>query len=98
VSSERLTRLIETVRSGTRERNMGLLGTEHEVLVERVARRGDDAVLARTRDFKTVVLSGTDAAMGNYYRVRLTGTTGSTFTGEIISAPQATRALPMAVA
>jgi tRNA-2-methylthio-N6-dimethylallyladenosine synthase len=94
VASERLARLIATVRSGTRERNMGLLGTEHEVLVERPARRGEDAVQARTRDFKTVVLRGQDAVVGRYYRVRLTGTTGSTFTGEVIATA---RSLPMAV-
>jgi tRNA-2-methylthio-N6-dimethylallyladenosine synthase len=86
VASDRLSRLIATVRSATRERNLGLLGTEHEVLVERPARRGDDAVQARTRDFKTVVLRGQDAVVGRYYRVRLTGTTGSTFTGELIAA------------
>jgi tRNA-2-methylthio-N6-dimethylallyladenosine synthase len=95
VAGERLSRLIGTVRGATRERNIALLGTEHEVLVERVARRGDDAVQARTRDFKTVVLRGQDAAVGHYYRVRLTGTTGSTFTGEVITTA---RALPMAVA
>ncbi|HWZ60856.1 MAG TPA: tRNA (N6-isopentenyl adenosine(37)-C2)-methylthiotransferase MiaB [Gemmatimonadaceae bacterium] len=96
VAGERLTRLIDAVRGATRERNIGLLGTEHEVLVERVARRGDDAVLARTRDFKTVVLRGADAAVGQYYRVRLTGTTGSTFTGEVVSAARAP--LPVVVA
>jgi tRNA-2-methylthio-N6-dimethylallyladenosine synthase len=94
VASERLARLIATVRAGTRERNMALLGTEHEVLVERPARRGEDAVQARTRDFKTVVLRGQDAVVGRYYRVRLTGTTGSTFTGEVITTA---RALPVAV-
>jgi tRNA-2-methylthio-N6-dimethylallyladenosine synthase len=94
VASERLARLIATVRAGTRARNMGLLGTTHEVLVERPARRGEDAVQARTRDFKTVVLRGQDAVVGRYYRVRLTGTTGSTFTGDVITARQA---LPVAV-
>jgi tRNA-2-methylthio-N6-dimethylallyladenosine synthase len=93
VASERLARLIATVRGGSRERNMGLLGTEHEVLVERPARRGEDSVQARTRDFKTVVLRGQDAVVGRYYHVRLTGTTGSTFTGEVIPV----RALPVAV-
>jgi tRNA-2-methylthio-N6-dimethylallyladenosine synthase len=93
-ASARLARLIATVRAGARARNMGLLGTTHEVLVERPARRGEDAVQARTRDFKTVVLRGQDAVVGRYYRVRLTGTTGSTFTGDVITAA---RALPVAV-
>jgi tRNA-2-methylthio-N6-dimethylallyladenosine synthase len=94
VASERLARLIDVVRGGSRRRNMGLLGTEHEVLAERVARRGDGEIQARTRDFKTVVLRAGAVALGSYYRVRLTGTTGSTFTGEVVGPA---RALPMAV-
>src|SRR5688500_5613995 len=41
VASERLDRLIAVVRAGARERNLRLLGTRHEVLVEREGRRGD---------------------------------------------------------
>jgi tRNA-2-methylthio-N6-dimethylallyladenosine synthase len=84
VASERLGRLIETIRGGVRSRNLTLLGTTHEVLAERLARRGDASVQARTRDFKTVVLPGDASMLGQYYTVRLTGTTGSTFTGEIV--------------
>ena len=40
VASERLQRLVALVRSGARQRNLGLLGTRHEVLVEREAKRG----------------------------------------------------------
>lgn len=85
VASERLARLIETVRGASRRRNLGLLGTEHEVLAERVAKRGDGEIQARTRDFKTVVLGAGSAVLGNYYRVRFTGTTGSTFTGVVVA-------------
>jgi tRNA-2-methylthio-N6-dimethylallyladenosine synthase len=88
VASERLARLIETIRSGVRSRNVALLGTTHEVLAERLARRGDASVQARTRDFKTVVLPGDASMLGRYYTVRLTGTTGSTFTGEIVGVRQ----------
>jgi tRNA-2-methylthio-N6-dimethylallyladenosine synthase len=95
VASDRLARLIATVRAESRRRNLTLLGTEHEVLAERVARRGDGAILARTRDFKTVVLHGEHLMLGRYYRVRLTGTTGSTFTGEVVGARAA---LPVASA
>lgn len=98
VASDRLARLIETVRGGMRGRNVSLLGTEHEVLAERMARRGDDAVQARTRDFKTVVMPGDATMLGQYYTVRLTGTTGSTFTGEIIGQRAlVSRSLPVTV-
>jgi tRNA-2-methylthio-N6-dimethylallyladenosine synthase len=92
VAQERLERLIEVVRTGTRERNLRLLGERREVLVEKWARRGE-LLQARTRDFKTVLVSGDESLIGRYMTVELTGTTGSTFTG----APSRERnALPMA--
>jgi tRNA-2-methylthio-N6-dimethylallyladenosine synthase len=93
VSSERLARLIRTVRSGTRERNLNLLGERREVLVEKLARRGG-LLQARTRDFKTVMIPGESHLIGKYLTVELTGTTGSTFIGQVTS--QRT-ALPLAV-
>ena len=94
VAAERLGRLIETVRGGARARNMTLLGTRHEVLVEKGARRGQELLQARTRDFKTVLVSGDDSLIGTYLTVELTGTTGSTFTGAVVRERQP---LPMAV-
>ncbi|MEO8576653.1 MAG: tRNA (N6-isopentenyl adenosine(37)-C2)-methylthiotransferase MiaB [Gemmatimonadales bacterium] len=83
VASERLARLIETVRAGTRARNMRLLGERREVLIEKEARRGG-LLQARTRDFKTVIIPGEPEMIGTYTMVELTGTTGSTFTGAIV--------------
>ena len=94
VAAERLARLIDTVRGGARARNMKLLGTRHEVLVEKGARRGQELLQARTRDFKTVLVSGDDSLIGTYLTVELTGTTGSTFTGAVVHERQP---LPMAV-
>lgn len=93
VASERLARLIETVRSGVRDRNLRQLGQRREVLIEKEARRGG-LLQARTRDFKTVIIPGDPAMIGSYVTVELTGTTGSTFTGAVVRerAP-----LPMAV-
>ena len=93
VASERLQRLVETVRSATRQRNMGLLGTRHEVLVEREAKRGESMLMTRTRDFKTVLVPGDASMLGQYLTVELTGTTGSTFTGAVVRERQP---LPMA--
>ena len=93
VASDRLARLIDTVRSGTRQRNLGALGERREVLIEKQARRGG-LLQARTRDFKTVIVPGEPEMIGTYAIVELTGTTGSTFTGAVVRnrAP-----LPMAV-
>ena len=80
VAGERLQRLVETVRTATRARNLGLLGTRHEVLFEKIARRGD-LLQGRTRDFKTILVPGDDRLIGTYAHVEITGTTGFTFTG-----------------
>lgn len=81
VASERLQRLIAAVRSQAARRNLGRVGQLHEVLVERPARRGG-LLLGRTRTNHLVLLDLPAAALGTYHTVRLTGTTGSTFTGE----------------
>jgi tRNA-2-methylthio-N6-dimethylallyladenosine synthase len=92
VASERLQRLVETVRSISREVNLGLLGTRHEVLIEKTAKRGD-LLQGRTRDFRTILVPGDTSLIGTYMHVEITGTTGHTFTG----APMAARVpLPMA--
>jgi len=80
VAGERLQRLVETVRTATRARNLGLLGTRHEVLFEKIARRGE-LLQGRTRDFKTILVPGENGLIGTYAHVEITGTTGFTFTG-----------------
>jgi tRNA-2-methylthio-N6-dimethylallyladenosine synthase len=92
-ASDRLARLIATVRGGTRERNLKLLGERREVLVEKSARRGG-LLQSRTRDFKTVMIPGDVSLIGKYLNVELTGTTGSTFLGQVVGQRAA---LPMAV-
>jgi tRNA-2-methylthio-N6-dimethylallyladenosine synthase len=97
VASDRLDRLIRHVRAQAREHNLAHLGRTAEVLVERVARDGE-MLMGRTRDWKTVLLPAGSAAVGDYCEVTLTGTTGSTFTGQRVDGAEAKRrvALPMA--
>ena len=92
VAGERLERLIELVREGARARNMALLGTRHEVLFEKVSRRGT-LLQGRTRRHHTVLVPGDESLIGSYRTVELTGTTGSTFTGAVVSSRAA---LPLA--
>jgi tRNA-2-methylthio-N6-dimethylallyladenosine synthase len=80
LASERLAQLIGVVRSQVRRRNMTRVGELHEALVERPAKRGD-MMLARTRQNFLVLVDLPSSAAGEYRMVRLTGTTGSTFTG-----------------
>ncbi|GIW51285.1 MAG: tRNA-2-methylthio-N(6)-dimethylallyladenosine synthase [Gemmatimonadales bacterium] len=78
VAGERLERLIAVVREVARQKNAGLVGTVQEVLVEGKARRGN-LLQSRTRTNKVVLFEGTEELVGSYLRVRLTGTTGATF-------------------
>jgi tRNA-2-methylthio-N6-dimethylallyladenosine synthase len=78
VQAERLERLIGLVRSGAKRKNIGLVGTTHEVLVEGRAKRGG-LLQTRTRTNKVALVDGPDEWVGSYRRVRFTGTTGSTF-------------------
>ena len=84
VASERLERLIEAVRANARRKNVARVGEVHEVLVERPARRGG-LLLGRTRTNHLVLLDLPADTVGRYYPVRLTGTTGSTFTGAVVT-------------
>ena len=84
VASERLARLVATIRGISRAANLQQLGRQYEVLIEKEARRGGELLQARTRDFKTVLVPGDAAMLGRYVNVELTGTTGSTFTGRIV--------------
>lgn len=85
VAGARLERLIRTVRDVARRKNVALVGTTHEVLVEKVARRGD-LLQSRTRTNKVVLLDAPTDWIGSYRTVRLTGTTGSTFVGAPVQA------------
>jgi tRNA-2-methylthio-N6-dimethylallyladenosine synthase len=82
LAAARLQRLIEVVRFNARRKNMARVGETHEVLVERPAKRG--GMLGRTRANHLVLLDLSPTAVGEYHAVRLTGTTGSTFTGSVV--------------
>ena len=82
VASSRLERLIDAVRANARRKNAARVGQVHEVLVERPARRGG-FMLGRTRGNHLVLLELPIEAAGEYHSARLTGTTGSTFTGAV---------------
>jgi tRNA-2-methylthio-N6-dimethylallyladenosine synthase len=79
VAGERLERLVASVRGVARRRNIALVGSTHEVLVEGRAKRGD-LLQGRTRTNKVALIAGPEAWIGGYHQVRFTGTTGSTFT------------------
>ena len=80
VAQARLEKLIAVQREIQAEINRGEVGREVEVLVEKEARSPGD-VLGRTVSNKVVAFPGSSELVGQFVRVRLTGTTGATFTG-----------------
>jgi tRNA-2-methylthio-N6-dimethylallyladenosine synthase len=84
VASLRLGRLVEAVRATVRRKNVARIGDTHEALVERRARRGN-LMLARTRTNHLVLVDLPADTAGQFHHVRFTGTTGSTFTGAILT-------------
>ena len=89
VASERLQRLINAVRAQSRSRNLARVGSVVEILVERPAKRGQ-MLLGRSRGNHLVLVALQPAAIGEYHQVRLTGTTGSTFAGTLLTPELAT--------
>jgi tRNA-2-methylthio-N6-dimethylallyladenosine synthase len=83
VAQDRLERLIEAIRQQVKRKHVERVGTTHEVLVEQPAKRG--GMLGRTRTNLLVLLGLGSDAVGQYHQVRLTGTTGSTFTGTLVA-------------
>jgi tRNA-2-methylthio-N6-dimethylallyladenosine synthase len=84
VASSRLGRLVDLVRINARRKNIARIGEIHEALVERPAKRGN-LMLGRTRTNHLVLLDLPSNAIGQFHTVRLTGTTGSTFTGSVVT-------------
>src|SRR2546428_10817160 len=69
IKTERIGRLIQLVRRVAKRKNIGLVGTTLEVLVEGPAKRGD-LLQARTRTNKIALLDGPPEWIGTDCRVR----------------------------
>jgi tRNA-2-methylthio-N6-dimethylallyladenosine synthase len=85
VAQSRLERLIELHRQIQREISEREIGCVEEVLVEKVAKRG--GLQGRTDSNKVVSFAGPEELIGSFTTVRLTATSGSTFSGEMASSP-----------
>jgi tRNA-2-methylthio-N6-dimethylallyladenosine synthase len=83
VVDARFNALLQLVRGMAREGNFRRVGRRMEVLVEKEARKGE-LLQARSRDYRTVLIPGDRSMIGQYFHVELTGTTGSTFTGQVV--------------
>jgi tRNA-2-methylthio-N6-dimethylallyladenosine synthase len=78
VAQDRMTRLVDLVQRLGRERNQSQLGTEVEVMVERVSRHTPGEVMGRTRGHKPVNFPS-GAAPGEFVMVELVEATSTSF-------------------
>jgi len=84
VGQARLERLIALHREIQAEIYHSEVGREVEVLVEKEGRRG--GLQGRTQGNKVVTFEGPAEMIGSFTHVRLTGTSGATFAGELVDA------------
>jgi len=75
IAQARLERLIGVVRDLVRQKHLARVGSSHELLVERVAKRGG-LMLGRTRTNLMVLVDLPESSVGEYHHVQLSGTTG----------------------
>jgi tRNA-2-methylthio-N6-dimethylallyladenosine synthase len=86
----RLEELIEVARGIQSEINRGEVGRVEEILVEKPG-RDHGFMLGRTRRAKAVVVPGGLDLVGQYRLTELETTTGATFAGRIVEAPERRR-------
>ncbi|HEU4561878.1 MAG TPA: tRNA (N6-isopentenyl adenosine(37)-C2)-methylthiotransferase MiaB [Longimicrobium sp.] len=86
VGQARLQGLIDLHRQIQAELYRAEVGRVVEVLVEKEGRRG--GVQGRTESNKVVNFDGAASLVGTFAEVRLVSTTGATFVGELVGAPE----------
>ena len=83
----RLSEVIEVQHRISLEDNLAEIGSVYEVLVETTAKRSNAQWLGKNSQNKKVVWEATGVeGPGDYVRVRITGATSQTLTGELVSA------------
>jgi tRNA-2-methylthio-N6-dimethylallyladenosine synthase len=84
VKQERLQRLLTLQAEIAAGQRQAMLGTKVEVLVERKD-KGELHLKGRTRCWKNVLFSGSDALIGTLQQVKIHGYTNQTLLGEVIT-------------
>ena len=84
VKTERLNEIIALQNELSARSNARDEGKEFEILVEGVSKRSDAQLFGRTSQNKVVVFDRGDCRIGDYARVRVTGSSSATLFGELI--------------
>lgn len=84
VKKERLQRLNEVIMGSVNGANDKYMGTEGEILIEGIDRRGEPMMFGKLPSLKMVYVKGDESMIGKYYKARITGTRFNSLLGEII--------------
>ncbi len=85
IKSERLVRLTAVLKRTSRARNEAMIGKTYRVLVERVDKRMEGALAARTEGKLLVrILNAPEELIGTFQTVRITSVADLSLTGELI--------------
>ena len=84
VKKERLARLNSVIMQSVNGANDKYIGREGEILVEGRDMRGEPMMFGKLGSLKMVYVPGDESMIGNYYKVRITGTRFNSLVGEII--------------
>ncbi len=83
VKHERFNRLVEVINRIAAEKNAACVGRVEEVLVDGPGKSGRGILCGRTPSFKLINFPGSPALIGQFARVRVTGSNTFSLTGEL---------------
>lgn len=84
VKKERLAKLNSVIMESVNGANDKYMGVEGEILIEGRDMRGEPMMFGKLGSLKMVYVCGDESMIGNYYKVRITGTRFNSLVGEII--------------
>ena len=84
VKKQRLQKLNEVIMESVNGANDKYIGIEGEILVEGCDKRGEPMMFGKLPSLKMVYVHGDESMIGNYYKVRVTGTRFNSLVGELI--------------
>ncbi|MCR5809665.1 MAG: tRNA (N6-isopentenyl adenosine(37)-C2)-methylthiotransferase MiaB [Clostridiales bacterium] len=84
VKKERLARLNSVIMESVNGANDKYIGREGEILIEGRDMRGEPMMFGKLGSLKMVYVKGDESMIGNYYKVRITGTRFNSLVGELI--------------
>ena len=80
----RLNEIIALQQELSAKNNKNCIGKEYEVLIEGVSKRSKEQFFGRTEQNRTAVFDRKNYKIGDFVKVRVTGSTAATLLAEIV--------------